>query len=304
MPGFQRRPELPKHAHPGVVLTAAATAVALVAFAANSILCRLALAPGAIDAATFTAVRLVAGAGTLLVVSLATGRAQRRGAGNWRSGALLFAYAICFSLAYVVLTVATGALILFGAVQITMLLAAIAGGERPQPLQWAGLLVALGGFVYLVWPGLASPSPLGSLLMTTAGVAWGFYTLRGRGSADPIAATTDNFVRAVPLVLVVGAIMLRGAHATPRGLVLAVLSGALTSGLGYVVWYTALKGLTATRAAGVQLMVPIIAALAGVLFLSESVSLRLAMATAAILGGVALVLAGREARRSGDPRTG
>lgn len=295
MSGCGWRPDLPKHAHPGVVLTSAATAVALMAFAANSILCRLALAPGAIDATTFTAVRLVAGAGTLLAVSLATGRAKRRGAGNWLSGALLFAYAICFSLSYIVLSVGTGVLILFGAVQITMLVAAIAGGERPQPLQWAGLLIALAGFVYLVSPGLAAPAPLGSLLMTAAGVAWGFYTLRGRGSADPISATTDNFVRAVPLVLVVAAVMLRGAHATPRGLVLAVLSGAVTSGLGYVVWYTALKGLTATRAAGVQLMVPVIAALAGVLFLSESVSLRLAVATAAILGGVALVLAGREA---------
>ena len=283
-----------RQAHPRLMLTVAATAVALLAFAANSILCRLALASGAIDAASFTVVRLVAGAGTLLVVALATGRARQRGAGSWRSGALLFAYAMGFSLAYVALSVATGALILVGAVQITVLMVAIAGGERPQPLQWAGLSAALGGFVYLVWPGLAAPSPQGSLMMTAAGVAWGFYTLRGRGSADPISATTDNFVRAVPLVLVVAVVMLRDLHATPRGLVLAALSGAVTSGLGYVVWYTALKGLTATRAGIVHLAVPVIAALAGVLFMGEPVSLRLVVATAAILGGVALVLAGRE----------
>ena len=286
-----------RQAHPGSVLTATATVMALLAFAANSIVCRLALGSGDIDAATFTVVRLVAGAGTLLAVSLASGRAGRRGAGNWLSGFLLFAYALGFSLAYTVLTVATGALILVGAVQITVLVAAIAGGERPQPRQWLGLAAALGGFVYLVSPGLAAPSPLGSLQMTAAGMAWGFYTLRGRGSADPVSATTDNFVRAVPFVLVCGAVMLRDARATPRGLVLAALSGAVTSGLGYVVWYTALKGLTATRAGIVHLAVPIIAALAGVLFMAEPVSLRLVVATAAILGGVALVLAGREARR-------
>jgi len=283
-----------KQARPGIVLTAAATVLALVAFASNSILCRLALGSGAVDATTFTAVRLMSGAAMLLVVSFATGRAGRRGAGNWLSGAMLFTYAICFSFAYLVLSVATGALILFGAVQLTMLLAAVAAGERPQRLQWAGLLTAVGGFVYLVSPGLAAPPPLGSLLMTAAGAAWGVYTLRGRRNADPVSATTDNFVRAVPFVLIVGAVMLRDVQATPRGLALAVLSGAVTSGLGYVVWYQALRGLSATRAATVQLTVPVIAALAGVLFMSEAVSLRLGVATATILGGVALVLAGRE----------
>lgn len=286
---------MPGSARPGVAVTAAATALAMVAFAANSLLCRLALGTGAIDAATFTAVRLVSGAAVLLAVCLASGRARRRGAGSWRSGALLFVYAFCFSLAYLELTVATGALILFGSVQLTMLLAAVGGGERPRPRQWLGLGVALGGFVYLVSPGLAAPPPLGSGLMTAAGAAWGVYTLRGRGGADPVAATTDNFVRAVPFVLVAAAVMAGGAHAAARGLVLAVLSGAITSGLGYVVWYQALRGLTATRAAAVQLTVPLIAAAAGVVFMSEDVSLRLAVATVAILGGVALVLAGRGA---------
>jgi drug/metabolite transporter (DMT)-like permease len=280
-----------------MLLTVAATTVAMIAFASNSILCRLALAPGAIDAPTFTTVRLVSGAATLLLIAFSTGRANRRGAGNWISGAMLFIYAICFSLAYIDLSIATGALILFCAVQLTMIIAAIVTGERPQPLQWLGLLGALGGFIYLVSPGLEAPSPLGSVLMTVSGVAWGIYTLRGRGSADPISATTDNFVRAVPFILIVGVVMLDGAHATMRGVILAIVSGALTSGIGYVIWYAALRGLTATRAATVQLTVPVIAALGGVLFMSEAVSLRLAVATATVLGGVGLVLAGQEARK-------
>jgi drug/metabolite transporter (DMT)-like permease len=276
------------------LVTAAATTTALIAFAANSLLCRLALAPGAIDAVTFTAVRLISGAAALLLVSFLSGRAKNRGAGNWRSGLVLFIYAIGFSLAYLELSIATGALVLFCAVQLTMIAAAIAAGERPRPWQWFGLLVALGGFVYLVLPGLESPSPRGSLLMTAAGIAWGVYTLRGRVNADPVTATADNFVRAVPFILIVGVIRFGDEHATSRGLILAVLSGAATSGIGYVVWYAALRGLTATKAAAVQLTVPVIAALGGILFMSEAVSLRLAVATAAILGGIGLVLAGKE----------
>ncbi len=269
----------------------------MIAFASNSILCRLALAPGAIDATTFTTVRLVSGAVTLLLIAFNTGRANRRGAGNWISGAMLFLYAICFSLAYIDLSIATGALILFCAVQLTMIMAAIVTGERPQPLQWFGLFAALGGFIYLVFPGLEAPSPLGSVLMTVSGVAWGIYTLRGRGGADPISATTDNFVRAVPFILVVGLVMLDGAHATKRGVILAIVSGGVTSGIGYVIWYAALRGLTATRAATIQLIVPVIAALGGVLFMSEAVSLRLAVSAGTVLGGVGLVLAGKEARK-------
>jgi drug/metabolite transporter (DMT)-like permease len=272
----------------------------MTAFAANSILCRLALAPGAIDAVTFTAVRLASGAVVLLIISFLSGRATIRGTGSWLSGFVLFIYAIGFSLAYVELSIATGALVLFCAVQMTMIATAIVSGERPRPWQWLGLLAALGGFVYLVLPGLESPSPEGSLLMTAAGMAWGVYTLRGRHSLDPVAATTDNFVRAVPFILIVGAIRLVDGHATPRGLILAILSGAVTSGMGYVVWYAALRGLTATKAAVVQLTVPVIAAVGGILFMSEAVSLRLVVATASILGGIGLVLAGKEKSVSCD----
>jgi drug/metabolite transporter (DMT)-like permease len=280
--------------HSKPLATAVATMAAMAAFAANSILCRLALAPGAIDAVTFTAVRLISGAAALLLISFMSGRAKGRGAGNWRSGLALFVYAIGFSLAYVELSIGTGALILFCAVQLTMMAVAIATGERPRPWQWLGLLAALGGFVYLVLPGLESPSPRGAVLMTAAGIAWGVYTLRGLGSADPVAATADNFVRAVPFILIVGAARFGDEHATTRGLILAVLSGALTSGIGYVIWYAAVRGLTATRAAAVQLSVPVIAALGGILFMSEAASMRLVVATVAILGGLGLVLTGKE----------
>ncbi len=273
-----------------------ATVVAMTAFAANSLLCRLALASGSIDASMFTLIRLSSGAAMLLLLSWFSGRAKGRGAGNWLSGMMLFIYAICFSLAYLDLSIGTGALILFCAVQLTMIIAAIVSGERPQLRQWLGLLTALAGFVYLVLPGLEAPSPLGSVLMALSGIAWGVYTLRGRGNADPVAATTDNFVRAVPFMLVVAGILFRDAHATSQGIILAVISGALTSGIGYVIWYAALRGLTATRAASVQLTVPVIAALGGLLFMSEGVPLRLAVAAVAILGGVGLVLAGKEMR--------
>jgi len=295
-----------EHPRQGAVLTAAATVMALLAFAANPVLCRWALGSGAIDAASFAVVRLVSGAATLLVVAFATGRGGRRGAGSWASGAALFVYAACFSFAYLELTVATGSLILFGAVQLTMLGAAIAGGERPQPHQWAGLAAAVGGVVTLVAPGLQAPSPTGSALMAAAGVAWGVYSLRGRGNDDPVAATVDNFVRAVPFVLAVGLLQLSRVHATPRGVLLAAISGSVTSGLGYTVWYAALRGLTATRAATVQLTVPVIAASIGVLLLGEVVTARLVVATVAILGGVGTVLAGREdaRRRRGAPAGG
>jgi len=214
--------------------------------------------------------------------------------GSWLSAVFLFLYAITFSFAYLSLSAGTGALILFGSVQITMIVIALRSGERPHPLEWAGLLLALGGLVYLVFPGLKAPSPLGSVLMTIAGIAWGFYTIRGRGSQNPLAATARNFVYAVPMILIILAVSFKSVFISSSGTLYAVLSGALASGVGYVLWYAALRGLTTTRAAMVQLSVPVIAAWGGVLFLAEIVSARLLIAGALILGGTAMALASRQ----------
>jgi drug/metabolite transporter (DMT)-like permease len=269
------------------------TASALVAFAANSVFCRLALGTPTIDAASFTSIRVASGAAMLLLITTAVSRRRSGARGNWTSATLLFLYAIAFSFAYLSLSIGAGALILFGAVQVTMILSALRAGERPWRLEWIGLAIALAGLVYLVLPGVTAPSPAGSVLMVVAGVSWGFYSLRGRGTADPLAATTDNFVRAVPLVAVVSLATLRRAEVSGEGVALAVLSGAVASGVGYVIWYAALKGLTATRAATVQLAVPVLAALGGVVFLSEGISIRLVLAALMILGGVGLAVSVR-----------
>ena len=283
--------------------TLACTGAALLAFAANSLLCRLALGRATIDAASFSTVRLTAGALTLLSITLFFGqKSSATKFSNRTSALLLFLYAVAFSFAYVSLNAGTGALILFGSVQTTMLAAALRSGERPHVLEWLGLFIALAGLVCLVFPGLSAPSPISSLLMIVAGISWGFYSLRGRGVADPLADTAGNFVYAVPLAVLVNVIMFRQLHISLRGLGLAVLSGALASGVGYVVWYTALRGLTATRAATVQLAVPVIAAVGGVLLLSEDISLRLLLAGIMILGGVGLALLGRSDARQVQER--
>lgn len=203
---------------------------------------------------------------------------------------MLFAYAICFSYAYLSLSAGTGALILFAAVQITMIATAIFQGERLRLLQWLGIGLALSGLTFLVLPGLSAPDPVGAVLMTAAGIAWGIYSLRGRGSGDPIGSTCGNFMRSVPLVLIVGVIAVSRLHLTAEGVFWAVASGALASGLGYVIWYGALKGLSAARAATVQLSVPVLAASGGVLFLAETLTVRLIIATVVILGGLAMAL--------------
>ncbi|MEE8527062.1 MAG: DMT family transporter [Gammaproteobacteria bacterium] len=273
------------------IKTVSLTVAALIAFAANSILCRLALGENTIDFASFTTIRLVSGAITLWLLTVVRSRTPSTAhPGSWLSAAMLFAYAITFSFAYVTLDVGTGALILFGAVQITMILAGLLAGERPRAFEWLGLAIAIGGLVYLVSPGLTAPSPIGAFLMAISGIAWGVYSLRGRGISDPVAATADNFIRSVPFVLLVSLVMIGSFDVSARGLVLAVLSGALASGLGYVVWYAALKGLTATRAATVQLVVPVIAAAGGALLLTEPVTTRLILASVFILGGVALAV--------------
>jgi drug/metabolite transporter (DMT)-like permease len=271
------------------------TVFTLIAFAANSLLTRMALDGGFIDPLSFTALRLSSGALALIPIGwLANVRTVIKSEpttnGTWWSGLALFAYAAAFSLAYVSLTTGTGALILFGAVQVTMIGAALKSGERLDLSQWAGLLAAVGGLVYLVLPGLAAPDPLGVLLMCVAGMAWGVYSLRGKGAAAPAAMTAGNFLRSAPLALIVSLVALSSAHWETAGILLALTSGIVTSGLGYILWYKALGGLTTTQASVVQLLVPVLAALGGVAFLSELLSLRLIIASGLILGGVALAV--------------
>jgi len=267
------------------------TAFALIAFAFNSILCRMALATGEIDAASFTVIRLISGAAALAALLFAKGKTRKISAnGNWLSAFFLFAYAIGFSFAYLGLTTGTGALILFGFVQVTMFGVSLYRGQRPGALEWIGLFIAFIGLVYLVLPGLAAPPLLNALLMAAAGIAWGFYTLRGKGSEDPLADTAGNFVRAVPMVLAVGAIYASSVQLSPRGLILAILSGAVSSGIGYSAWYAALKYLNPTRAAVLQLSVPVIAAVGGIILLAEQAYVRLAVAATLILGGIGLSL--------------
>ena len=280
--------------------TAALTSVALLAFAGNSLLCRAALRHTAIDAATFTSVRLVSGALMLAILVGWRSRHQRAGAGwlqagDWVSALALFVYAAGFSFAYLSLSAATGALLLFGVVQTSMIGWGLWRGERLRPLQWLGLAAAGAGLVWLLLPGLATPSLAAGALMACAGVGWAVYTLRGRTAGDAMAVTAGNFLRAAPLALALSLLTLAQARWDAAGLALALASGALASGLGYAVWYTALRGLSATRAAILQLGVPVLASAGGVLLLGEPLTPQLLIASMAVLGGVALVIIGRPA---------
>ena len=273
------------------------TALAMLAFAANSLLCRLALGAGSIDAASFTGVRVASGALLLgLMVLPRSGLADLRRV-DWRAVAMLFAYMILFSIAYLSLDAGTGALVLFGAVQLTMFSFALRAGEGFSRLSWVGLALAIGGLVYLVSPGVTAPDPLGALMMSLAGVAWGCYSLLGRTAADPMQVTARNFICALPLAAVTLLLSRHGLRVTPTGAALAAASGAVASGLGYFIWYAALRGLAATQAATVQLCVPVIAAFGGVVLLGEVVTSRLLLASIATLGGIALVLTQKNARR-------
>lgn len=273
------------------------TAATMVFFAANSLLARFALRGGEIDAGSFTFVRIFAGAAmlALLVAIRRGGLSALSENGSMRAGLALFGYAIMFSFAYLSLNAGTGALILFAAVQITMLGLGIASGERPRTSEWIGLILAFGGLVYLVLPGLTAPSPVGVALMTGSGAAWGYYSMAAKGVRFPIAVTAGNFIRATPMAAVTLLVIWATGrlHASWAGLVLAAISGAFTSGLGYAIWYRTLKNLRTSRAAIVQLTVPVLAALAGVLFLGEKLAWRLIVASMAILGGVALALLGK-----------
>ncbi|MBC7455635.1 MAG: DMT family transporter [Massilia sp.] len=264
------------------------TVLALFAFAGNSLLCRMALAHTGIDAASFTSMRLLSGAIMLWLIIAIQG--ERIGsAGNWTSALALFAYAAGFSFAYVRLPTATGALLLFGAVQGTMLGVGIWRGERLHGWQMGGLMLAAGGLFALLLPGLTAPPLPAAVLMLGAGVAWGVYSLRGKGSANPTCTTAGNFLRTIPFAAALSMATLPAATFDHTGILLAMASGGLTSGFGYAIWYMALRGLTATNAATVQLSVPVIAALAGVVFLGESITLRLLLTSTAILGGIALI---------------
>lgn len=265
------------------------TVLAMIAFAGNSLLCRAALKHTSIDAASFTTIRLVSGA-MMLWLLVKMRRTMPGGKGNWLSAVALFIYAAGFSFAYVSLPAATGALLLFGAVQATMIGHGIWAGERLRRLQLVGLVLAFGGIVGLLLPGLSAPPLYGSLLMLGAGVAWGVYSLRGKGAGDPASVTAGNFLRTAPISIILSALMLNGASWDIAGFWYAVSSGALASGIGYALWYTVLPALKATSAATVQLSVPVIAALGGIMLLGEPLSLRLVLASLAILGGIALVI--------------
>ena len=281
--------------------TAGLTALAMLAFAANSLLCRAALAGGHADATSFTALRLAGGAVALGLLARARRSPRPGGHLAWGSAVALFAYAIGFSLAYLRIPAGAGALLLFAAVQFTMIGAGLLAGERPRLVEWVGLGLSIAGLVVLTRPGLARPDPLGAMLMLGAGVAWGVYSLRGRQGADAVAATAASFARAVPLALgACGLGALLGAmRLGTAGALLALASGALASGLGYAVWYAVLRGLTATRAAIVQLSVPPLAAIGGALFLAEGFSLRLGVASLLIVGGIALATMGHRRRSPG-----
>lgn len=284
--------------------TALLTTLALLAFAGNSLLCRLALKGTTIDAASFTIARVAAAAVVLWVIVMARRQRERASgrngalSGNWLSALALFCYAAAFSFAYMRLSAGTGALLLFGSVQATMTGYGLYAGEPLRARQWIGLALALTGLVWLMLPGLATPPLHSSLLMIAAGIAWGIYSLHGRRAADPVSTTAGNFVRAVPMALALGAVMQAERSLDGTGLRYALLSGAITSGLGYVVWYAVVPQLRAATAATVQLSVPVITAVGGIALLDEALTFRLALSAAAVLGGIALVIAGKRTERA------
>lgn len=267
------------------------TSLAMLAFAGNSLLCRLALRQPHIDAASFTTIRLVSGALVLWLIVRVRGGAKS-GRGNIASALALFVYAAAFSFAYVDLSVATGALLLFGAVQATMIGVGIWRGDRLHLPQLVGLVIAIGGLVGLLLPGLSAPPAKAAVLMLAAGIAWGIYSLRGKGAGDPTAVTAGNFLRAAPMAIALSLLLAGSLSLDRAGVLYALASGALTSGLGYVIWYAALPALKSATAAVVQLCVPVITTLAGLALLGEAITPRVALASAAILGGIALVVLG------------
>lgn len=275
------------------------TIITLIAFALNSVFARLALLDGAIDEASYTAVRIIAGA-IMLALLVIIGRKEQLktviAGGNWISAAALFIYAITLSFAYVGIETGLGALVLFACVQATMIGWALFKGDRPLPLEWLGLVVAMGAFIWLVSPGLEAPDPFSTFLMALSGVAWGIYSLRGQGNSDPLLATAGNFVMSVPMSLLLALIFLSQLESNFYGFALAVASGALTSGLGYAIWYRVLPQIGSTQGAIVQLAVPVIAGFGGLLFAAEPFTSRFIIASVLILGGVAIAIIAKARR--------
>jgi drug/metabolite transporter (DMT)-like permease len=283
------------------------SALALIAFAGNSVLCRLALSNGSIDPASFTGIRLASGAITLLLLVWGIGllkarhgadqqratdqqSVNKRANSSWMAALMLFAYAALFSFAYTTLATGVGALILFGSVQISMVCISLVQGNRMKLFEWLGLLIACAGLVYLVLPELSQPSIMGFIMMAMAGMAWSMYTILGQGSQNPLNDTSSNFIRSLPLAIILLLIYAGQLSATPNAWLLAISSGAITSGLGYAIWYAALRDLTTSQAGVMQLLVPVIAALGGVVFANELLSERLIISSMLTLGGILIVL--------------
>jgi drug/metabolite transporter (DMT)-like permease len=271
-------------------------AISLIAFAANSLLCRMALGNELIDPVSFTALRLLSGALVLVPISrfLAGAPDREQLKHSWKSGLALFGYASAFSLGYVSLSAGMGALILVGSVQVTMISSALLSGERLSSLRWTGSAISMGGLIYLVLPGISAPDPMGALLMFVSGTAWGIYSIRGRGATAPVSMTAANFRWAAPMALIASLIFRSSFQLEPTGILIAVCSGSITSALGYIIWYKALRHVTTARASIVQLLIPVMTAFGGVVFLSESISTRLLISSALILGGVAMGLMKRK----------
>lgn len=271
------------------------TLIALIAFAGNSVLCRLALGDEVIDAASFTAIRLFSGVAVLaLILSFTQARSEKSSKGSWLASIMLFVYATAFSFAYISVDTGTGALILFGFVQITMIFIGIYQGNRLHLVEWLGVILAFSGLIYLLMPGLNAPPIGGFLLMMAAGIAWGFYSILGKGSKSPLRDTGYNFYRTLPFAALLMLLFIDDVSLSTLGITLAILSGAIASGVGYTIWYIALRGLSSAQAAVVQLLVPLIAALGGVIFVDEIFSLRLGISSFLTLGGVFIVLFSRQ----------
>ncbi|HEY9769459.1 MAG TPA: DMT family transporter [Coleofasciculaceae cyanobacterium] len=277
-----------------ILKTIAYTCSSLIAFAGNSILCRLALGEDKLDAASFTIIRMLSGIVLLFLMSkifnVKNSSTTKR---SWISSCVLFLYAVTFSYAYISLDTGTGALILFGAVQITMILASLISKNRLHVSEWMGMVTAFSGFIYLVKPSLTTPSFTSFILMTISGMAWGIYTLRGKGSKQPIHDSAFNFLYTFPFILALLIIEFKNTNLSQQGIVLAVVSGAITSGVGYTVWYMAVRRLSTMQASVVQLLVPIIAATGGVIFANEVISTRLILSSIMILAGIVFVLLGQ-----------